>query len=59
MAIGAGCSALIRHLDKHTAKSVVTGPADLNNPNQLAYDAGRRAIVDELVETMKRMKNDG
>lgn len=57
MAIGAGCSALIRHLDKHTAKSVVTGPADLNNPNQLAFDAGRRSIVDELVATQARMQN--
>ncbi len=57
--IGPGCTALIRWLDTYVPHVVIRTTADITNPTQLAYDAGKRAVVDELVATLKRLQTDG
>jgi len=44
---------LVRRLDEVIPKALVQDPMDLTDPVSLAFAAGRRSLVDDLLYAMK------
>lgn len=56
--IGPSVVPLIRFLSEYVPPVVIRTTADIKDPVSLAYEAGRRSIVDELNATLRRLTED-